>query len=54
MVYLLSRFFMSAQKHKIVLVLCVVTWAGIFFLSGTLFVGKRYDIGMANKVGVNL
>ena len=46
---------MSAQKHKkIVFVLCVVTWAGIFFLSGTLFVRRRYDIGMANKVGVNL
>ena len=39
----------SAQRQKkFVLVLCVLMWAAIFFISGTLFVRRRYET--ANQV----
>ena len=31
------------SQKKIVLVLCIVTWAAIFFISGTLFIKRRYE-----------
>lgn len=31
------------SQKKIVLVLCIVTWAAIFLISGTLFVKRRYE-----------
>lgn len=40
---------LSAQRQKkFVLVLCVLMWAVIFFISGTLFVSRRYET--ANQV----
>lgn len=50
-----SRYFSSTasvcsghNQKKLVLVLCVITWAAIFFISGTLFIRRRYE--MANQV----
>lgn len=38
------------QYKKYVLILCVLTWAAIFFISGTLFVTRRYNA--SNEVGL--
>ena len=50
-----SRYFSSTasvcsghNQKKLVLVLCVITWAAIFFISGTLFIRRRYE--KANQV----
>jgi len=50
-----SRYFSSTasvcsghNQKKLVLVLCVITWAAIFFISGTLFIRRRYE--MANQL----
>lgn len=42
------------QRHykKYVLILCVLTWAAIFFISGTLFVTRRYNA--SNQMVPNL
>lgn len=47
-----SRGTTQRQFKKYVLILCVVTWAAIFFISGTLFVTRRYDI--ANQMASSL
>lgn len=39
----------SFNSKKILLALCVIAWAAIFFLSGTLFIRRRYE--SANEVG---
>ena len=39
----------SFNSKKILLAVCVIAWAAIFFLSGTLFIRRRYE--SANEVG---